>query len=148
MRIPNLMHGSLFMLGAYLGVTFSSFNLGFWGAALASALTVAVFGGLVERFLLRRLAGQNLAQVLLTLGFSFIIADICLMVWTGDPIQPQAPPELRGAIIAEGIVFPYYRIAMVVVAAAIAVALWLLIERTRLGAMIRASVDDAAIARV
>jgi branched-chain amino acid transport system permease protein len=148
MRIPNLMHGSLFMLGAYLGVTFSSLQLGFWGAALASALAVACLGGLIERFLLRRLAGQNLAQVLLTLGFSFIIADVCLMVWTGDPIQPQAPPELRGAVIASGIVFPYYRIAMIVIAAAIAAALWLLIERTRLGAMIRASVDDAAIARV
>jgi branched-chain amino acid transport system permease protein len=148
MRIPNLMHGSLFMLGAYLGVTFSSLQLGFWGAALASALAVALLGGLVERFLLRRLAGQALAQVLLTLGFSFIIADVCLMVWTGDPIQPQTPPELRGTLIAAGVVFPYYRVAMVAIAAAIATALWLLIERTRLGAMIRASVDDAAIARV
>lgn len=148
MRIPNLMHGSLFMLGAYLGVTFSSLELSFWGAALASALAVALLGGLVERFLLRRLAGQALAQVLLTLGFSFIIADVCLMVWTGDPIQPQTPPELRGAVIAGGIVFPYYRIAMIAIAAVIAIALWLLIERTRIGAMIRASVDDAAIARV
>src|SRR5215472_10189906 len=148
MRIPNLMHGSLFMLGAYLGVAFSSLHLGFWGAALASTVAVAFLGGLIERFLLRRLAGQSLAQVLLTLGFSFIVADVCLMVWTGDPIQPQAPAELHGAIIAGGLVFPYYRIAMVVIAAAIAAVLWLLIERTRLGAMIRASVDDAAIARV
>jgi branched-chain amino acid transport system permease protein len=148
MRIPNLMHGSLFMLGAYLGVAFSSLQLSFWGAALASALAVALLGGLIERFLLRRLAGQALAQVLLTLGFSFIIADVCLMVWTGDPIQPQTPPELRGAVIAGGVVFPYYRIAMVAIAAVIAIALWLLIERTRIGAMIRASVDDAAIARV
>jgi branched-chain amino acid transport system permease protein len=148
MRIPNLMHGSLFMLGAYLGVAFSSLELGFWGAALASALAVALLGALIERFLLRRLAGQDLAQVLLTLGFSFIIADVCLMVWTGDPIQPQTPPDLRGAVIAGGIVFPYYRIAMIAIAAAIALALWLFIERTRIGAMIRASVDDAAIARI
>ncbi len=148
MRIPNLMHGSLFMLGAYLGVAFSSLEFGFWGAALASALTVALFGGLVERFLLRRLAGQELAQVLLTLGFSFIIADVCLMIWTGDPIQPQTPPGLKGAAVAGGIVFPYYRMAMAGIAAAMAAALWLLIERTRTGAMIRAAVDDAAIARV
>jgi branched-chain amino acid transport system permease protein len=148
MRIPNLMHGSLFMLGAYLGVSFSSLQLGFWSAAFASALTVALLGGLIERFLLRRLAGQDLAQVLLTLGFSFIIADVCLMVWTGDPIQPQTPAQLRGAVIAGGIVFPYYRIAMVAIAAIVAIVLWLLIERTRTGAMIRAAVDDAAIARV
>ncbi|MGA7329194.1 MAG: branched-chain amino acid ABC transporter permease [Rhodomicrobium sp.] len=148
MRIPNLMHGSLFMLGAYLGVTFSSSGLGFWGSALASAAAVGFLGALVERFLLRRLAGQELAQVLLTLGFSFIIADVCLMVWTGDPIQPQTPEGLKGAVMAGGLVFPLYRIAMVAVAVVVAICLWLLVERTRTGAMIRASVDDAAIARV
>ncbi len=148
MRIPNLMHGSLFMLGAYLGVTFSERGLGFWTAAFASALTVALLGGLVERFLLRRLAGQDLAQVLLTLGFSFIIADVCLMVWTGDPIQPQAPAELRGAVSMAGVMFPLYRVAIVAIAVLFAAALWLLIERTRIGAKIRAAVDDAPIARV
>src|SRR5262249_47799350 len=79
MRIPNLMHGSFFMLGAYLGVTLLGHGINFWVAALASGAAMAVIGGLIERFLLRRLAGQQLPQVLLTLGFSFIIADICLM---------------------------------------------------------------------
>jgi branched-chain amino acid transport system permease protein len=148
MRIPNLMHGSLFMLGAYLGVSFTNLGLGFWTAALASAAAVAAFGGVVERFMLRRLSGNELAQVLLTLGFSFIIADVCLMVWTGDPIQPQAPAALRGALVTNGLVFPIYRLVMVAIAVAMAVALWLLIERTRIGAMIRAGVDDAPIARV
>jgi branched-chain amino acid transport system permease protein len=148
MRIPNLMHGSLFMLGAYLGVAFTNKGFGFWPAALASAGVVALFGGLVERFMLRRLAGNDLAQVLLTLGFSFIIADICLMIWTGDPIQPLTPPDLKGAVVTNGLVFPIYRLAIVGVAVAMAIALWLLIERTRLGAMIRAGVDDAQIARV
>jgi branched-chain amino acid transport system permease protein len=148
MRIPNLMHGSLFMLGAYLGVAFTNKGFGFWPAALASAGVVALLGGLVERFMLRRLAGNDLAQVLLTLGFSFIIADICLMIWTGDPIQPLTPPDLKGAVVTNGLVFPIYRLAIVGVAVAMAIALWLLIERTRLGAMIRAGVDDAQIARV
>src|ERR1700712_3952664 len=71
MRIPNLMHGSFFMLGAYMGVTFLDLGLGFWGSALASGVAMALLGGLIERFLLRRLAGQELPQVLLTLGFSF-----------------------------------------------------------------------------
>jgi branched-chain amino acid transport system permease protein len=148
MRIPNLMHGSLFMLGAYLGVTFTNIGLSFWLAALASAATVALFGGIVERFMLRRLSGNELAQVLLTLGFSFIIADLCLMIWTGDPIQPQAPPALRGALVTNGLVFPIYRLVMVAIAVVMAIVLWLLIERTRIGAMIRAGVDDAPIARV
>src|SRR5215470_802716 len=88
MRIPNLMHGSFFMLGAYFGVTFLARGLNFWLAALLSAAAMAAIGALVERFLLRRLAGQELAQVLLTLGLSFVVADACLIIWTGDPWQP------------------------------------------------------------
>src|SRR5437899_8302590 len=82
MRIPNLMHGSFFMLGAYFGVSFLAWGVNFWLAALLSALAMAVIGGVIERLLLRRLEGQVLPQVLLTLGFAFIIADVCLMVWT------------------------------------------------------------------
>jgi branched-chain amino acid transport system permease protein len=148
MRIPNLMHGSFFMLGAYLGTTFLARGLNFWAAALLSAAAMVVLGGLIERFLLRRLAGQELAQVLLTLGLSFIIADLCLMIWTGDPIQPPTPPDLRGAVNALGVFFPIYRLAIVAIAVVIAVALWIMIDWTRLGAMIRAGVDDAPIARV
>jgi len=148
MRIPNLMHGSFFMLGAYMGSTFLAKGLGFWTAALASAAAMAALGGLVERVLLRRLAGQELAQVLLTLGLSFVIADVCLMIWTGDPIQPATPPNLRGALKAGGIVFPVYRLVVVGIAAAVAIALWIMIDKTRMGAMIRAGVDDAQIARV
>src|SRR4029079_17554606 len=102
----------------------------------------------IERLLLRRLEGQVLPQVLLTLGLAFIIADICLMIWTGDPWQPTAPPELRGAARAFGMFFPLYRLAVVGVAVAIAIALWILVDWTRLGAMIRAGVDDPPIARV
>jgi branched-chain amino acid transport system permease protein len=148
MRIPNLMHGSFFMLGAYLGVSFLAHGMNFFVAALASAAAMAVIGGVIERVLLRRLAGQELAQVLLTLGFSFIIADICLMVWTGDPIQPATPAGLRGAVQVFSIFFPLYRLAIVAVAVAIAIGLWLMIDWTRLGAKIRAGVDDAPIARV
>ncbi|HEX8168569.1 MAG TPA: branched-chain amino acid ABC transporter permease [Beijerinckiaceae bacterium] len=148
MRIPNLMHGSFFMLGAYLGATFLGRGMNFWLAALLSAAVMVVIGGLIERVLLRRLAGQELAQVLLTLGLSFIVADVCLMVWTGDPLQPPTPPQLQGVVNAFGLFFPLYRLAIVAVAVVVAVVLWLMIERTRLGAMIRAGVDDAPIARV
>jgi branched-chain amino acid transport system permease protein len=148
MRIPNLMHGSFFMLGAYLGTSFLARGMNFFVAALASAATMAVIGGIIERALLRRLAGQQLAQVLLTLGFSFIIADVCLMVWTGDPIQPETPSGLTGAFQVYGFFFPIYRLAIVAIAVAIAAVLWLMIDWTRLGAMIRAGVDDAPIARV
>ena len=99
MRIPNLTHGSMFMVGAYLGTTFFSgalgFTLNFWVAAIVAALEVAILGALMERLLLRRLAGQQLAQVLVTLGVSFMVADLCLMGWGGDPISVATPAGTR-----------------------------------------------------
>jgi branched-chain amino acid transport system permease protein len=148
MRIPNLLHGSFFMLGAYFGVTLLSQRLNFWVAALLSGIAVALIGGLVERFLLRRLEGQVLPQVLLTLGLAFIVGDLCLMIWTGDPWQPPTPDHLRGVVRVADLYFPLFRLVIVGVAAVIAIALWLMVDWTRLGAMIRAGVDDAPIARV
>src|ERR1700693_2707894 len=73
MRIPNLAHGSFFMLGAYFAVTLIRLGMGCWPAALLAGLGVALFGGIVERLILRRLAGAELAQVLVTLGLSFVV---------------------------------------------------------------------------
>lgn len=148
MKIPNLTHGSFFMLGAYLATTLIAHGFDFWTAAVGAGLLVAAFGGLVERLVLRRLAGAELAQVLVTLGLSFMIADVCLLVWTGDPIRIDTPPALRGATSVLGLGFPLYRLAVCLVAVVVAAALWALLDRTRLGAMIRAGVDDAAMARV
>ena len=106
MRIPNLMHGAFFMLGAYFGVTLLAKGVNFWLAALVSAAAMAVIGGLIERFLLRRLEGQVLPQVLLTLGFAFIIADVCLMIWTGDPWQPATPRSSARRGAGDGPVLP------------------------------------------
>jgi len=147
MKIPNLTHGSFFMLGAYLAVSLMRWGLDFWTAAIGGGLLVAAFGGVVERLILRRLAGAELAQVLVTLGLSFMVADVCLMVWTGDPIQVATPPALRGATSIGGLGFPTYRLAIAVIAIVFAAGLWALLDRTRLGAMIRAGVDDPAMAR-
>lgn len=149
MRIPNLTHGSFFMLGAYIGATLVLwFHVDFWMAAILAALLVAAAGGIIERFVLRRLAGREQAQVLVTLGISFMIADLCLMQWSGDPISLDAPASLRGATQIFGLGFSTYRLAIIVIAIVVAIALWALLDRTRLGAMIRAGVDDPAMAQV
>ena len=152
MRIPNLTHGSMFMLGAYFGTTLLSGVLGirfnFWVAAVVCAIQVAILGALMERLLLRRLAGQQLAQVLVTLGVSLMVADLCLMGWGGDPISVATPPALNGFVRFGTAVFPLYRLAVIAIAVIFALALWLMLERTRLGAMIRAGVDDPQMARV
>ena len=152
MRIPNLTHGSLYMLGAYIGATFLigivGIKINFWAAAVVAALIVAAFGALIERLLLRRLPGDQLAQVLVTLGISFMVADFCLMIWGGDPLNVAPPDGLGGFVRFGSIAFPLYRLAIIVVAVLVALGLWLLLERTRLGAMIRAGVDDPDMARV
>ncbi len=147
MRIANLTHGSLFMLGAYLGVSVLRIVPNLWLAALLAALAVALGGGLLERLLLRPLAGKPLGQVLVTLGISFIVADLCLMIWGGDPIPLAAPTSLQRQLVVGSIAFPAYRLVVLGIAIVTAIALQLLMEWTRIGAMIRAGVDDMQMAR-
>src|SRR3954451_17701677 len=117
MRIPNLTHGSLFMLGAYFGATFIigfiNVQLNFWLAAILATMLVAIIGALIERLLLRKLPGDALAQVLVTLGLSFMAADFCLMVWGGDPINIETPSGL-GAFMRFGrAAFPAYKLVVI-----------------------------------
>jgi branched-chain amino acid transport system permease protein len=147
MRIANLTHGSLFMLGAYLGVTVLKIVPNLWLAALLAGAAVAAFGALIERLLLRRLANKPLGQVLVTLGLSFIVADLCLMIWGGDPIPLPTPTSLQRPIVLGSIAFPAYRLVVLGIAVATAIALQMLMEWTRLGAMIRPGVDDMQMAR-
>ena len=147
MRIPNLAHGAFFMLGAYFGYTLLQLKLHFWLAALVGGIGVGLIGIIMERVVLRRLAGNEQGQVLVTLGVSFIIADICLLVWTGDPMPLAAPLSLRPPLRLAGFAFPTFRLVVLAIALVTAVALYLLMDRTRLGAMIRAGVDDMEMAR-
>jgi branched-chain amino acid transport system permease protein len=147
MRIANLTHGSLFMLGAYVAATVVRDGHSLIVAAIVSLVTIAALGGLIERFLLRQLSGNSQGQVLATLGLSFIAADFCLMVWGGDPLPISTPKMLQLPLQLFGLTFPTYRLALLVVAIIVAILLYLLMERTRLGAMIRAGVDDMAMAR-
>jgi len=101
--------------------------------------------GVIARF--RGLAGNEQGQVLMTLGVSFIVADVCLLIWTGDPMTLPAPPALRRPLFIGGYSFPTYRLVVLGVALVAAAGLYLLMERTRLGAMIRAGVDDGQMAR-
>jgi branched-chain amino acid transport system permease protein len=147
MRVANLSHGAYFMLGAYVGLSVLNAGYGFWTAVAAGALAIAILGGVIERVLLRRLGGRTFSQVLVTLGIAFIIADSSLLVWSGDPMPLPVPRSLMGAVPVFGVFFPKYRLAVVGISIVTAVALWALLERTRLGAMIRAGVDDMEMAR-
>ena len=147
MRVANLTHGALFMLGAYVGVAFLKQWNNLAAAAVAAGVAVALIGGLIERLILRRLAGNAQGQVLATLGLSFVAADLCLVVWGGDPIPVPTPELLRAPLRIGEIAFPTYRLVVVGVAIVVAISLYWTMERTRLGAMIRAGVDDMNMAR-
>lgn len=147
MRIVNLAHGSYFMLGGYVGLSVM-WKTGSFAAALAGgALAVALIGIGMERLFLRRLPGQTLGQVLMTIGFALIFQDLALLIWGGDPYTIPVPRALQGVVAVGGMRFPRYRIFIVLVAVVVGVLLWLALDRTRAGAMIRAAVDDAEMAQ-
>jgi branched-chain amino acid transport system permease protein len=147
MRIANLSHGAYFMLGAYIGLAMLDRGYGFGMALLVAGLSVGILGGVVEFFVLRRLAGNSLSQVLATLGVAFVISDGSLWLWGGDPRPVSAPALLSGGVQLLGLTFPLYRLAVVGFSIVIALGLWLLLDKTRLGVMIRASVDDRQMAQ-
>jgi branched-chain amino acid transport system permease protein len=147
MRIVNLAHGSYFMLGGYIGLS-TIWRTGSFPLALVSgALGVALIGIAMERIFLRRLRRQDLAQVLLTMGFALIFQDLALLVWGGDPYTLPAPPLLARSLRWGLLVFPVYRLFIIAIASGVGLILWLFLERTRAGAIIRAAVDDGEMAQ-
>ncbi len=147
MRIVNLAHGSYFMLGGYGGLSVVWRTGSFVGALVAAGVAVGLIGIGMERLFLRRLSGQTLGQVLMTIGFALIFQDLALLIWGGDPYTIPVPAPLQGVVRLGLSTFPTYRIFIVLVAIVIGILLWLALERTRAGAMIRAAVDDAEMAR-
>jgi len=142
--IVNLAHGSFYMLGAYAGIATLAATGNFWLALLAAPLAVGLVGAVMERAVLRPLYRRPpLDQVLLTFGFIYLFEDVVKWIW-GGRIRSISPPDLfSGSVQIFGATIPSYRVFVIVFGLAMAVALWLLIERTRLGAIIRAGVFDA-----
>ncbi len=147
MRIVNLAHGSYFMLGGYVALTVI-WTTGSWVLAIpVAALTIAVVGLLMERVFLRPLGFDPLRQVLLTVGFAFLFPQGALDIWGGDNFTITPPAALEASTVIGGIYFPLYRVFMIGVAVAIGLTIWLVMEKTRMGAMVRAAVDDSEMAR-
>jgi branched-chain amino acid transport system permease protein len=147
MRIANLAHGSFYLVGAYVGLEVLNRTESFSLAAVAACVTVPLLGVAVQKLFLNRLHGQELPQVLLTFGFMFILADLCLVLWGGNPQTLPKPALFVKSIRVAGIFFPTYRLFVIGAGLAVALALWLFLEKTKVGAMVRAGVDDAEMAR-
>ena len=147
MRIVNIAHGSYFLLGGYVALTVI-WTTGSWLLALpAGALAIGLLGLAMERIFLRPLGFDVLRQVLVTFGFMLLFQQAALDIWGGDNFMINPPAQLTRSIAVGTLHLPLYRIFMIALAAAIGLALWFVLERTRVGAMVRATVDDAEMAR-
>jgi branched-chain amino acid transport system permease protein len=143
MRVVNMAHGAYYLLGGYIGLSVARTTGSFALALVAGGLAVVVLGLVVDRFLLRRTGENHLAQVLLTVGVAFVIGDVALKIWGGDFLKVPVPLALRGATeLPGGLVYPTYRLVLILLGAAVGLLLWILYRKTQIGAVVRAGVDD------
>jgi len=146
MRIVNLAHGSLYLVGGYMGVVTSVVTGSFLLAFIVGVASAALLGLLAERFLLRRVRGHELREVLLTVGIALVVADLSLALFGGKPQLLDVPEALSGSTELGPYRYPTYRLFVMLLAVGVGLALWFLQHRTSLGARIRAGVDDREMA--
>lgn len=150
LHVVNFAHGTLYMLGAFVAyLSLQWFGINYWVALALAPILVGVFGVVIERLLLCRIHGlEPIYGLLLTLGVSLVI-DGMFQYWFGSSSRPYPPPaELRGVVRVAGVVLPVYRIWIVAASLVVCLATWWFIERTRLGAYLRASTENAPLVQV
>jgi branched-chain amino acid transport system permease protein len=157
MRNVNLAHGSLYLFGGYVGYAISAWTGSWILSFIVAFLAVALVGVVLQLVVFRRMEGQDLRQTMVTIGLSIVFADLMLWVFGGDFYQIQTPAWLVGPIelplvtavksSGEAVYLLYPRVRLVIFAASvvIGVAMWLALNRTRVGMMVRAGVDDREI---
>ena len=147
LRVLNFAHGTFYMLGAYAAYQFvqwTGVSGGmFWVAALGAAGVVGLLGGIVERLLFRHLyAKEELYQLLFTYALALILSDATKMIWGTQQKSVSRPPELTGALSIFGATVPHYNLFIVLLGPAIALTVWFVLQRTRVGRFIRAAALD------
>jgi branched-chain amino acid transport system permease protein len=149
LRIVNFAHGAMYMLGAFTAYSLGEhFGLGFWPCLLIAPVLLGLFGVLIERTMLRRL--YNLApayNLLLTFGLTLVIQDGVRLVYGISGAPYAGPPQLAGVTNLGFVVFPTYRLFVILVSMAVCAITFYLIERTRLGAVVRACTENPTVTR-
>ncbi|MET1026113.1 MAG: branched-chain amino acid ABC transporter permease [Dongiaceae bacterium] len=143
MRNVNLAHGSLYLMGAYVGYDVAQVT-GSWFLGVAGGfVSMALVGLLLQLVVFRHMQGQDLRQTLVTIGISIVLADLMLAVWGGKTYQFDPPEWLYGGTPLPFVrIYPTYRLVLLGTAIVIGIGLWLFLNKTRIGMMIRAGVDD------
>lgn len=143
MRVLNLAHGAFYLWGGLLGTAVYDATGSFLLAVGAGMVTVGLFGYFADLTLFRRVRLKPVREVLLTLGLGMVLGDLALAVFGGDPRTVTPPDLVGGSITLFGNTFPKYRLVLLVVAALVFLLIQTLVVRTRIGALIRAGVDDS-----
>ena len=140
--VINFAHGGFLAIGAYLAYTLIPY-IGFWGALAMAPVLTAVIGLLVERVLIRRLYGRDpLYSLLLTFGLAFMIEDGTRYIWGAQTLPFSIPNWLTGSLSSNLFFLTGYRLFMVLLVVVAVIALFLVLDRTRLGMRIRAGIND------
>ena len=143
MRVTNLSHGAVYLVGGYIGYSVINVTHNFFYGLAAGALSMAVFGFVLERTLITWLGRSEMAELLATLGLIYVLDDLALAIWGGSPVTINLPGFLgQSSTLPGGIVYPNGRIFILIVAVLVAAGLSYLLRRTRIGAIVRAGVDD------
>jgi len=142
MGILNLSHGAFYLIGAYIMIEATACGINFGLAILAGAVVSGLLGLFAERLFLRHLHKLYNEQVLITLGLVYIFENISLWIWGPWPKMSSAPPSLSGSISIGDYSFPVYRFILIIIGIVIALSLYLLQEKTRYGAILRAGMDN------
>ena len=147
LRVPNVAHGSLYMIGAFaahtIATTLGGHPAGFWLAMLGAPLIVGGISLAAERLLFRHLYEcEHLMLLLFTFGLALILGDLTKMVWGADYRSIVPPPFLQGSLDVLGTALPRYNLFLLLVGPAVAVALWLVSTKTRFGRIARAAAVD------
>ncbi len=149
LTVVNFAHGAFFMVGAYVGVFFLGLTGNFWFSLVLVPLVVGCVGLIVERFLVRPLYGRGIDYpLLLTFGLSYVLVDVIRLIFGIEGMPTGTPPGLRGAVNLGIGFFPLYRLFLIAATAVVVGALWLFIEKTRYGLIIRAGARDPDIVRI
>ena len=148
MTVVNFSHGALYMLGAYFGYLLFKSSGSFTVALVIAPLMVGALGLLIERFLIRRLYGRSPDDpLLLTFGLSLIIVEVARMIWGKIGLTLDPPRAMAGAVNLGFTYFPIYRLFVIAVTIVVLIALWLFLERTNVGLVIRAGSRDPLMVR-
>ena len=147
MNFINLAHGTLYMLGAYIGLTVARMTDSFWMAFVIAPLAVAMLGALFHVLLLRHMQNSSpLKQVLVTFGLVFVGLDVVRYIWGNFSHSIDAPAIFSGPVMLLGEIYPSYRLFVIGLGLFVLVTLYFGLERTRLGAIVRAGVDNREVA--